>query len=263
MRKRYLFFDIDGTLIPGGYSKEIRIPESTCRALEELRRQGHFLCIATGRSEAMARQYMEEAGLENMVCDGGYGFTIEGKYAGTSPLPKDKVLSLIAECETRSIPWAIQTDNSDTRLAPDERFEAIAQDIYQKTRVVPGLNPASYEHLYKTFVACHYPEELSLKMLEDLPWCRYTEGYVFVEPSAKGIGIHRMLEHFGGRAEDAVVFGDSRNDLSMFGEDGWIRVAMGNASPELKEKADLITTDVDKDGIWNACVRLGLIEEQR
>ena len=28
----------------------------------------------------------------------------------------------------------------------------------------------------------------------------------------------------------------------------------------IKEKADLITTDVDKDGIWNACVKLGLLE---
>ncbi len=46
----------------------------------------------------------------------------------------------------------------------------------------------------------------------------------------------------------------------MFGDDGWIRVAMGNASERLKEKADLITTDVDKDGIWKACVKLGLLE---
>jgi len=35
---------------------------------------------------------------------------------------------------------------------------------------------------------------------------------------------------------------------------------MGNAVPELKARADLITTDVDKDGIWNACVKLGLFD---
>ena len=33
---------------------------------------------------------------------------------------------------------------------------------------------------------------------------------------------------------------------------------MGNAIGELKERADLVTTDADDDGIWNACVRLGL-----
>ena len=57
---------------------------------------------------------------------------------------------------------------------------------------------------------------------------------------------------------DAVVFGDASNDLSMFTDDGWIKVAMGNAIPELKAKADYVTTDVDKDDIYNACVHLSL-----
>ena len=78
MRRRYLFFDIDGTLKAGGYDNAY-IPESTCRAIEMLRANGHFLAIATGRSEAMARHYMRELGFENMVSDGGFGLTIEGR----------------------------------------------------------------------------------------------------------------------------------------------------------------------------------------
>jgi len=41
--------------------------------------------------------------------------------------------------------------------------------------------------------------------------------------------------------------------------DDWTKVAMGNAIPELKAKADLVTTDVDDDGIYNACISLGLL----
>ena len=238
MRKRYLFFDIDGTLIAGGYYGNNYIPESTRRAIGLLRQAGHFLCLATGRSEALARAYMEECGIGNMVSDGGYGLTVEGKLLGIRPLPKEDVVA----------------------LAPDGRFNEIARDIYQKTRIVPGLDPENYDKLFKAFVAGYYPMEHSIESLERLPWCRFQDEYIFVEPSDKAAGIHRMLEHFGGRAEDAVVFGDSKNDLSMFGDDGWIRVAMGNASDELKAAADLVTTDVDKDGIWNACVELGLID---
>ena len=40
--------------------------------------------------------------------------------------------------------------------------------------------------------------------------------------------------------------------------DEWTKVAMGNATPQLKERADLVTTDVEHDGIWNACLQLGL-----
>jgi hydroxymethylpyrimidine pyrophosphatase-like HAD family hydrolase len=57
-----------------------------------------------------------------------------------------------------------------------------------------------------------------------------------------------------------VVFGDAVNDITMFVDD-WTKVAMGNAIPELKARADYITTDVDKDGIYNACIALGLFEE--
>ena len=48
------------------------------------------------------------------------------------------------------------------------------------------------------------------------------------------------------------MFGDGYNDLSMFRPE-WLNIAMGNARAELKEKADYITTDCDKDGIYNAC----------
>ena len=61
-----------------------------------------------------------------------------------------------------------------------------------------------------------------------------------------------MLEHFGMKPNQAVVFGDGYNDLSMFRPE-WLNIAMGNARPELKAKADYITTDCDKDGIYNAC----------
>ncbi|MBQ1370308.1 MAG: HAD hydrolase family protein, partial [Clostridia bacterium] len=57
-----------------------------------------------------------------------------------------------------------------------------------------------------------------------------------------------------------IVFGDALNDLSMF-IDEWTCVAMGNACPELKAKADFVTTDVEEDGIYRACEALGLFTD--
>jgi hydroxymethylpyrimidine pyrophosphatase-like HAD family hydrolase len=65
------------------------------------------------------------------------------------------------------------------------------------------------------------------------------------------------MDYYGADYSDVIVFGDAKNDLSMF-VDGWTKVAMGNAIDELKACADYVTTDVDKDGIYNACVALGL-----
>ena len=41
------------------------------------------------------------------------------------------------------------------------------------------------------------------------------------------------------------------NDIDMF-EFCEIGVAMGNASDEVKSKADYVTSDIDDDGIYNA-----------
>jgi hydroxymethylpyrimidine pyrophosphatase-like HAD family hydrolase len=183
--------------------------------------------------------------------------TINGELLGIKPLEKALIVDLIDECERYGMPWALQVDNSDTRLAPDSRFEEFTHDIYMKTRVVEGLDPRNFDTLYKAYVACYGPEEQRLESLKRLPWCRFLDEYIFVEPADKAHGVRRVLDHFGACYKDAIVFGDGINDLSMF-VDEWTKVAMGNACDELKAVADMVTTDVDKDGIWNACKALGL-----
>lgn len=258
-KKRYLFFDIDGTLAAGGYGNTY-IPESTKIALEKLRQAGHFLCICTGRAQALAVSFLEELGFENMVSDGGYGITIDKKLLGIRPLDKDKIIAFVNECKEKDLPWGIQPENSNVRFVPDERFEEATHDIYMDTKVVPGLDPKDYDHIYKAYVACYYPYELSIESLKDLPWCRFQKEYVFIEPEDKAYGIRQMMDHFGADYGDAIVFGDALNDMSMFVDD-WVKVAMGNAIPELKAKADYITDDVDQDGIYNICEKLGLFEK--
>jgi len=256
-RKRYLFFDIDRTLTAGGYQKSY-VPESAKLALAKMRADGHFLCLATGRSQAMALEYMRELGFENMVSDGGYGVTIDGELLGIAPLPKDKVVRLVRECQEKGIVWGLQTDNTKVRRIPDDRFLSVTKDPYMESRIVPGLDPEDFPELFKAYVACTPEEEASLESLKDLPHYRFFKEYLFVEPMAKAVGIRRVMDHFGADYSDAIVFGDSENDLSMFVDD-WTKVAMGNAIPELKAKADLVTTDVDDDGIYNACISLGLL----
>ena len=257
MKKRYLFFDIDGTLLAGGYAGFI--PESTKLALRKLREAGHFTAIATGRAQWMALKYMRELGFENMVSDGGYGVTLQNRLQGIEPLCREDVIALIRECQRKGFAWGLQVDNSDTRLVPDERFFEATGDGYLKNKIVPGLDPEQFENIYKAYVACYEGEETQLETLESVPWCRYMPEYFFVEPLDKAKGIRRVMDYYGADYRDVIVFGDGDNDISMFtGE--WTGVAMGNASPRLKELADMITTDVEHDGIYNACLRLGLFE---
>ena len=46
-----------------------------------------------------------------------------------------------------------------------------------------------------------------------------------------------------------MMFGDGPNDMEIFDYVG-LKIAMGNAVPELKEKADFVTKTVEEDGIF-------------
>ncbi len=259
MKRKYLFFDIDGTLAAGGYGHTY-IPASTKEALLKLEEAGHFLAVCTGQAQALAVDIMKELGFHNMVSDGGYGVTINDELLGITPLDRKKVIALVNECQEKGYLWAIQPENSDTRYAPDEKFYEFTHDVYMKTKAVAGLNPNDYPILYKAYIGCYYPEEEKLETLKELPWCRFHKEYLFVEPCDKAFGIHQILQHFDGDQKDVIVFGDAKNDLSMF-LDEWTCVAMGNACDEIKARADFITRDVDDDGIWHACETLGLFEK--
>ena len=101
-KKKYIFFDIDGTLLAGGYAGYV--PESTKLALRKLKEAGHFTAIATGRAQWMALPYMRELGFENMVSDGGYGITLGNELLGIEPLCREDVIALIRECQAKG--WA-------------------------------------------------------------------------------------------------------------------------------------------------------------
>ena len=257
MKRKFFFFDIDGTLTVGSPGKYI--PESCKLAIKKLEENGHFVAIATGRSYAMAKGHMEELGFKNMVSDGGNGVTINGELLGIEPLNYQDCLDLINECKQKNIPWAISYDNSVVRYAANDDFINFTQDTYMKTIVKDGLNPLDYKDIYKVYVACFSPDEIKIESLKKLPWCRFHKEYIFVEPADKSRGIKKIVDYFGGDYKDVVVFGDERNDLSMF-IDEWTSIAMGNAIDELKSKADFVTKDAKDDGIYYACQHFGWID---
>ncbi|MCF0108772.1 MAG: HAD-IIB family hydrolase [Erysipelotrichaceae bacterium] len=258
MTKKYFFFDIDGTLIPEGYTTA-KVPESVVKTLDELRAKGHFVAIATGRAEAMARKVREELGFENMVHDGGAGITINNEIISIDPLDHEAVNELIDQCKEHGFTWGLGPENMDYRLVPDERFFEETHDKYCPCKVVEGLDPRNYPQIIKAYVACHAGDEELLPALKKLPWARFQPTYIFVEPTSKSNGIRKVVDYFGGDYKDVVVFGDAMNDYDMF-RDEWTSIAMGNACQELKDKADYVTADADKDGIYLACKHYGWVD---
>ncbi|MEU8095695.1 HAD family hydrolase [Streptomyces rubiginosohelvolus] len=71
----------------------------------------------------------------------------------------------------------------------------------------------------------------------------------------KGTGLAAAAELLGIGAERTVAFGDMPNDLPLFAGSG-LRVAMGNAHPELRAAADEVTLSNAEEGVAVVLERL-------
>lgn len=73
--------------------------------------------------------------------------------------------------------------------------------------------------------------------------------------ATKGAALEFLCGYLGIPAECAVAFGDERNDCSMLRAAG-LGVAMGNAAPEARAAADVVTASNDEDGVAQMLLRL-------
>ena len=210
-RKRYFFFDIDGTLAVGNPGRYI--PKSAKDAI---------------------------------------GITIDNKLIKIDPLERESVVKLLEECDEKGFAWAISYDNSKVRYTKSPKFVENTKDTYMKTIVDENLDLDKIDIIYKAYIACTVENEGQIENLQNVPFARYQDAYVFVEPDDKSVGIKSILDYYHAPYEDAVVFGDNKNDLKMF-RDEWTSIAMGNAIDELKERATFVTKDAVDDGIAYAC----------
>jgi hydroxymethylpyrimidine pyrophosphatase-like HAD family hydrolase len=83
-------------------------------------------------------------------------------------------------------------------------------------------------------------------------------GEITLRDVSKAVGMQELLAALGADAADTIAFGDGPNDLEMLAFAG-IGVAMGNGVAAAKAAADLVTADIDDDGLARAMDRLGLI----
>ncbi len=70
----------------------------------------------------------------------------------------------------------------------------------------------------------------------------------------KGAVVRSLSRILGIATAEIAVIGDGANDVAMFAE-GALSIAMGNASPEVQAKADLLTDSNEDDGFAKAIER--------
>lgn len=259
MKKKYIFFDIDGTLTDKRTGK---IVDSAKEAIRRLQDAGHFVAIATGRANYKSLGVALELGIHHIVSNGGGTIMVNDEIIYNEPLDYEKCLFTIKQAEELGYGVLVSEKNNIEVFMNNERF--IQQMGYRKepTRYIYDKERpySDIKEFLKIYISIPKSEEHQLTYLNDLGHIRFLGDYLYIQHDKKDEGIYKMLELINGNREDVVVFGDDDNDLIMF-KDEWLKVAMGNACDNLKKKADYIARDNIDDGILHACYDLQLIKE--
>lgn len=263
---KYFFFDIDGTLKPYGRN----ISESTKNVIKKLKENGNAIFLATGRRDNEIRDMMNELKINDAVCAGGGTVIINNKIENQIFFDKCKLKDILDECKKYNIIMVSISDGKSyttykgLKLKPYIFLIKLLQHTrFFKVGSVNGNALNSYKNIEyideETFLNkptqklmfFNYREIKKVKSIKE--FTIYNNIFcVSIEFDFKEKGIEYIRSKYNLSLDDIVVFGDGRNDISMF-DYAKNSIAMGNACEEVKKRASFITKKDTEDGIEYAC----------
>ena len=256
------FFDVDGTLIPFRRVNGTRsMPASTQAALLALREKGIPLLLCTGRFIEMARDCEEYVAIDGYVTLNGQWCTLGDEVVRAVELDPVEARRLFQHYLDGEVAGFIMYDCEAVFTGSPERMAEV--DEKWRMQWYKPLSPDMADRPIYQFVV-QTPKSGPVDVLEGCPhlvatrWDPESEDIISVG-SGKVVGMEALLGRLGLSFDEVIAFGDGDNDLEMLGAAG-VSVAMGNATPEVKEAATYVTDSDEENGVWNALCRLGLID---
>ncbi len=277
---KVIFLDVDGTLI----DYEAKMPHSAGIAVEKARKNGHkvYICTGCSKAEILKRNLCD---LDGMI--GGNGAYVEsnGQVIMHQGLSKEDVKHIVNWCNQRKLGFYLESNSgmycNDYMLeqGPNTMRKYILgkgaseKDASNKSHTfISNFILLKGDDLYRddvnkiSFILSSYQDHLDskeeFKHLVANTWGGRNEEALFGDLGPTGItkryAIEVLLDYLHVSKEDTISFGDAKIDLSMFECCGY-NVAMGNGGKEIKEAADYITDDVNRDGLYKAFEYLKLI----
>jgi len=261
-----IFIDVDGTILEKGS----QIAPSTITAIRAARAKGHLVFLSTGRSPLHIPDQVMNIGFDGIVGSGG-GVAVVGDEMVIvnqfDPEEKRWLLNYFAE---RNIEWM---GESTTKLFASPGLPKAMEPLRKEfpdweEPVISPLHELGDGELLKVVIMSDDAERIETALKELADRFHVVTGTVPVPFGAsgemgplgvnKGTTITKLLGILGIPHEDTIAIGDNWNDVEMFDAAG-LSIAMGNAEPAIKERADDVTTDVLDNGIYNALTKYGII----
>ncbi|WP_296878458.1 Cof-type HAD-IIB family hydrolase [Thomasclavelia sp.] len=277
---KYLFFDIDGTLM--GASKQVT--EKTIAGIRQARKNGHKAFICTGRAPVSIMKSIREIGFDGTISSAGGFVNIDGKYIFENFINQYVLSQVMLLFTNAKILFSLETKDAlyqtpGVRDFFDKKNSKIMENNLELARFLEErkneevrLPISEFDILkHKVTKMCFISED-KLAFYDCVKYLNeffnivifskesddFINGEIILKNCTKGDAIERAVAYLGGKMEDTIAFGDSMNDFQMISVAGYGVVSI-LAPEKLKAIADDTFDDPDDDGIYKAMKRLELI----
>ena len=266
MNQCIVFFDIDGTL----WDYQGKIPDSTVQAIRELRANGHYAFLCSGRSRVTIRaKELLDIGFDGIVAGCGTYIELNGDVIFEYKIPWEmlsKTISVMQECHLAAMYEGSKKLYVDEKAFGDDAYVAdlrksLGNDFLSVGKLTPGsiVNKLCIDYRNSS------KETMIARLGQDYEIICHVFGPVaelLPKGFSKASGIKQVCSLLGIERCNTYAFGDSANDIDMlrYVQHG---VAMGNASENTKQAADYVTASMYDDGIQKALKHFGLIYDNR
>ena len=265
MAIKMIAVDLDGTLLTSGNN----ISPETQRTLQLASSQGIKVVLAAGRPLSGVLPFDEQLGLSGddqyaVVFNGAVVQNLAGKVLMSQEmdyrdfntmLRLQRLAHVNLHFETTECFWTL-----DRNLSVQMQINAAFTDNEIRVRNREEI-PKDFT-FNKVGFTCNRGSDQIEKLWNSIPdWAFQSYDIVHsldtcIELNAigasKGNAVMDLAERLKLSQNEVMVFGDQGNDLSMFENPEFKKVAMGNAIGDIKERADYITDDNDHNGIAKA-----------
>lgn len=256
-----LFFDIDGTLV-SFHTHEI--PDTTVKAIQQAKANGVKVFISTGRPKAFISSLESiEPYIDGYITNNGACSFIGDTVINSNPITPGDVSTIYNYAIEHNHPMIIMGKDD---FAIINNYDIVYSIFYGELRIRVDRNIKPAEEVMKSeiyqmtmFLDPEEEKQLVAKTnhINSARWCPdFTD--ITDQSADKGTGLEKMAEYLGLKIEETMSFGDGGNDIPIIKRAG-IGVVMGNATDEVKQFADYVTTSVDEDGVFNALKHFNVI----
>jgi len=244
MKYKAIMFDVDGTLVAYDYSA---LPTDAVAAAIKKAQEKVTVCLVTGRSFGSISEVLKKLEMHSgyaVVNNGAQVVSIKDqKLLYDQPIDRADAEAIIDLLEQAQIPFYLK-----------QNFDSLAyhQGHFKKGQSFTAANmfftqeKYSAEQIDKALQGLTKFKNISAHRTHHKDPDKY--GLLICHANATKLhGVGVILKELQLTKEEVIGVGDSYNDFPLLMASG-LKVAMGNAIPDLKAIADYVAPSVTEDG---------------